>query len=260
MIHPITTLPLSSKHRVSQITFHPTRSYLAVQSHDRSVEIFRIRTEEEVRKKQARRKKCAKEKKEQSKTKGKEVVAEDHEDADTEITIPDLFTPYLVVRASGKVRSFDFADEESASAVAKGSVSILLALSNNALEVYSVPAPGKGKAGKGGKEGEEREREEAVRTISLDLPGHRADVRTLCLSSDDMLLASAANGTSSFPISTPTSLTKRERRYCRIPKDMEHEDPRMHPHHGMRLRHLQHLPPRRPPSRHWHEDGGDTRV
>ena len=63
MIHPITTLPLSSKHRVSQITFHPSRPYLAVQSHDRSVEIFRVRTEEEVRKKQARRKRRAKEKK-----------------------------------------------------------------------------------------------------------------------------------------------------------------------------------------------------
>ncbi len=206
MIHPITTLPLSSKHRVSQITFHPTRSYLAVQSHDRSVELFRIRTEEEVRKKQARRKKRAKEKKEQSKTKGKDVSVDDAgEDGDAEITIPDLFTPYLVVRATGKVRSFDFADEESASAVAKGSVSIFLALSNNALEVYSVPAPGKtGKAGK-----EEEEEKEAVRTISLDLPGHRADVRTLCLSGDDMLLASAANGTFftalTFP---PTSQTK----------------------------------------------------
>ena len=71
MIHPVTTLPLSSNHRVSQIAFHPTKPYLAVQSHDRSVEIFRIRTEEEVRKKQARRKKRAEEKKKQTKTKGK---------------------------------------------------------------------------------------------------------------------------------------------------------------------------------------------
>ena len=50
MIHPVTTLSLSSKHRVSQITFHPSQPYVSVQSHDRSVEIFRIRTEEEVRK------------------------------------------------------------------------------------------------------------------------------------------------------------------------------------------------------------------
>jgi U3 small nucleolar RNA-associated protein 12 len=186
MIYPITTLPLSSKHRVSQIAFHPTRSYLAVQSHDRSVEIFRIRTEDEVRKKQARRKKRAKEKKEQAKSKGKEAEQEhpDNDNADAEITIPDLFTPYLVIRATGKVRSFDFADEESPSATAKGVVSIFLALANNALEVYSIPQPTKSK----------ENISEATRTLSLDLPGHRADVRSLCLSSDDVLLASAANG------------------------------------------------------------------
>lgn len=188
MIHPVTTLPLSSKHRVSQITFHPSRAYLAVQSHDRSVEIFRIRTEEEVRKKQARRKKRAKEKKEQAKSKGKAVEKDDVDDAgdvgSDEVTIPDLFTPYLVVRASGKVRSFDFADEESASAIAKGTTQIFLALANNALEVYNIPQPAKSK----------EDVPEATRMLSLDLPGHRADVRTLCLSSDDVLLASAANG------------------------------------------------------------------
>lgn len=106
MIHSITTLPLSSRHRVSQITFHPTQPYLAVQSHDRSVEIFRIRTEEEVRKKQARRKKRSKEKK-----KGKDARDDAEVDplnGDTEIKLADLFTPYLIVRPSGKIRSFEF--------------------------------------------------------------------------------------------------------------------------------------------------------
>lgn len=35
---------------------------------------------------------------------------------------------------------------------------------------------------------------ESTRLYSLDLPGHRTDVRTLSLSSDDTLLASASNG------------------------------------------------------------------
>ncbi|KAI0091918.1 WD40 repeat-like protein [Irpex rosettiformis] len=188
MIYLTATLPLSSKRRVSQITFHPTHPYLAVQSHDRSIEIFRIRTEEEVRKKQARRKKRAKEKKEQTKGKGGNTTGldatEEYEAVDSELTIPDFFTPYLVVRASGKIRSFDFADEESSSAIAKGVVSILAALANNALEVYTVPQPSKSKS----------DVPEAMRSLSLDLPGHRADVRSLCLSSDDVLLASAASG------------------------------------------------------------------
>jgi U3 small nucleolar RNA-associated protein 12 len=111
MIHPITSLPLSSRHRVSQITFHPTQPYLAVQSHDRSVEIFRIRTEEEARKKQARRKKRSKEKK-----KGKDGD-EDAEvnglDEEAKINLADLFTPYLIVRASGKIRSFEFGADDA---------------------------------------------------------------------------------------------------------------------------------------------------
>lgn len=184
MIFPITTLPLSSKHRVSQITFHHSKPFLAVQSHDRSVEIFRIRTEEEVRKKQARRRKRAKEKKEQAKAKGKDKGGEDDEEVDLEseeISLADLFTPYLVIRAGGKVRSFAFAEEESGS---KGQVHLFTALSTNALEVFSIPPPTKSKD----------EPPQASRVLSVDLPGHRTDVRTLCLSSDDMLLASGSNG------------------------------------------------------------------
>ena len=110
MIHPITTLPLSSRHRVTQITFHPTQPYLAVQSHDWPVEIFRIRTEEEARKKQARRKKRVKEKK---KTKDADQDREvEGLDEESKIKLADLFTPYLIVRASGKIRSFEFGADD----------------------------------------------------------------------------------------------------------------------------------------------------
>ncbi|KAJ6515988.1 WD-repeat-containing protein [Mycena sanguinolenta] len=182
MIHSVGNLPLSSNHRVSQITFHPTQPYLAVQSHDRSVEIFRIRTEEEIRKKQERRRKRAKEKKKESKGKGKAAEDEDmHAENNDEIQLVDQFTPHLVVRGSGKVRSFYFAPDDPS---AKGGVQLFLALASNALEVYNVPAPVKSK----------EEPPEATRLYSVDLPGHRTDVRTLCLSSDDRLLASASNG------------------------------------------------------------------
>lgn len=186
MIHPVTTLPLSSKHRVAQISFHPSRPFLAVQSHDRSVEIFRIRTEEEARKKQARRRKRAKEKKEQAKAQGKakdngQEMEEDANEVQEDIALPDLFTPYLVIRASGKIRSFAFGDEEHGT---KGNTHLFVALATNALEVYSIPPPVKSK----------ETLPEASRVLSVDLPGHRTDVRTLCLSSDDMLLASASNG------------------------------------------------------------------
>ena len=111
MIVPVTTLPLASRHRVAQISFHPTQPYLAVQSHDRSVEILRIRTEDEARKKQARRRKRALEKK--GKSKDENNSGADMEiDKDQDVELADLFTPYLVVRANGKIRSFDFGNEE----------------------------------------------------------------------------------------------------------------------------------------------------
>jgi U3 small nucleolar RNA-associated protein 12 len=78
-----------------------------VQSHDRSVEIFHLRTEEELRKKQARRKKHAKERK------GKEEMGMELDDQDTKLNVVDFFTPRLVVRASGKIRSFDFGSESA---------------------------------------------------------------------------------------------------------------------------------------------------
>jgi len=126
MIHPISNLPLSSKHRVSQIRFHPTQPYLAVQSHDRSVEIFRVRNEEEVRKKQARRKKRTKEKNQQEDDSRKENNLAAEPDAQGEgmgSDFIDYFTPHLVVRASGKIRSFDFGLNETSS---KGTTQVFL--------------------------------------------------------------------------------------------------------------------------------------
>ena len=60
----------------------------------------------------------------------------------------------------------------------------MTALSTNSVEVYNIPTPTKKKNGP----------PEASHLYTLDLPGHRSDIRTLCLSSDDQLLASASNG------------------------------------------------------------------
>ena len=101
---------------MSQISFHPTQPYLAVQSHDRSVEIFRIRTEEEIRKKQTRRLKRVKEKKQhEGKQQGREKTILDQQevDEDPSVKLVDRFTPHLVVRATGRIRSFDFGPRDN---------------------------------------------------------------------------------------------------------------------------------------------------
>ncbi|KAF8268249.1 WD-repeat-containing protein [Lactarius quietus] len=174
-IHPVSTLPLASPHRVSQIAFHSTLPYFFVQSNDRSVEVFRVRTDEEIRKKHARRKKRADAKAAMGKAENTHAVADIEK-----VELVDLFVPYLVVRTTGKIRSFAFPEE----ARTKDAFQLFFALSNNAVEVYNIPTYTKSK----------ENIPEATRLYSLDLPGHRTDVRTLTLSSDDTLLASASNG------------------------------------------------------------------
>ena len=78
------------------------------------MEIFHIRTEEETIKTQARRKKQQREKrsgKSAEKPELEQIEADD--DTETTVSLKDLFTPYLVVRADGKIRSFCFPDVRS---------------------------------------------------------------------------------------------------------------------------------------------------
>lgn len=66
---------------------------------------------------------------------------------------------------------------------------LLLALTTNAIEVCKIPSPlSTKKAGA---------TPEASRVYSVDFPGHRTDIRTVAISSDDQILASASNGASS---------------------------------------------------------------
>ena len=66
----------------------------------------------------------------------------------------------------------------------------MVALSNNSLETYSFPLPNgkKSKLADG-------TLPEPTKTHALELAGHRQDVRALCISSDDQVIASAASGT-----------------------------------------------------------------
>ena len=77
--------------------------------------MFRIRTEDEIRKKQARRRKREREKKKEKETvtgaESNEIADEDDVKLD-DVALTDLFTPHLVVRANAKIRSFDFGTRE----------------------------------------------------------------------------------------------------------------------------------------------------
>lgn len=177
------SLPLpTSTHAVSQIAFHPSLPLIFAQTTDKTTAVLRLRSEEEVAAKRARR---AKRNREKGKKKG---AAEEDVDADAETDGPvawaDRVTTWCVLRANAKVRSFALAPFDGGK-----TFGVLLQQANNSLEAYVIPVPqGKSTLADGSAP-------EPAKVHSVELPGHRQDVRALAVSSDDQVLASAANGT-----------------------------------------------------------------
>jgi U3 small nucleolar RNA-associated protein 12 len=129
-----------------------------VQAADKTIEVFKSRNQDEIRKRVARLQKRAREK---------------NPDAQPEEITVDSIVPQSILRCSSKIRSFDV------SHVKGDAFSLLCALANNSVEVYKSVEEG----------------DEPFKIVStLELQGHRTDVRCVALSSDDELIASGSNG------------------------------------------------------------------
>ncbi|KAF2403874.1 WD40 repeat-like protein [Trichodelitschia bisporula] len=168
--------------KTTGITFHPKADYFAIHGSTKAVEVFKIRSEEEVRKSLSRKRKRRREK---AAATGVEDVpmGRDSDDENASPPILEFFAPFTIVRTGGKVRSVDWVDSRS-----HKSLQILVGCTNNLLEVYDVSTRDKAKRSK------TDELPEYSRTFSVDLPGHRTDVRSVALSSDDRMLATASSG------------------------------------------------------------------
>lgn len=168
------------KDRTLGIHFYSRSDYIAVHGSEKAVELWRIRSEGEVQKSLARKKKRRREK---AQKEGREVEAEVEESkiniADADIS--EVIVPYVTVRTAGKVRTVTWMH-------IKGSkkLQLLVGTSNNLIDVYEVPQ--KSKSSKSD------EVPDYSRTLSVELSGHRNDIRALALSSDDRMLASASSG------------------------------------------------------------------
>lgn len=163
-----------SGERAHTIKFHPGQKYFAVGNADRSIEIFRIRTDEEVKKSVARKVKRRREK-------GLDVE-EGGEYAISENDVTEKFISYTVIRTPAKVRSLDWA------AFNNNVIGLVTSLTNNSIENYSITSPINAKIKKSAGPAEYN------RQYSIELSGHRTDIRALSVSSDDRMVASASNG------------------------------------------------------------------
>jgi U3 small nucleolar RNA-associated protein 12 len=169
------------KDRTQGIAFYARSDYIAVHGAEKAVEIWRIRSEDEVRKSLARKRRR---KREKAKS---EVNGEDQEndEADDKTNIADadiseVIVPYVTVRTAGKVRSVSWMHTRKSK-----KLQLLVGTNNNLIDIYEIPQKGKSKT---------EEAPDYNRTLSVELAGHRNDVRALALSSDDRMLASASSG------------------------------------------------------------------
>ena len=179
-------LQRQGKDRTVGVTFHPRGRYIAAHGSEKAIELWRIRSEGEVQKALARKRKRRREKLlTNSGQATKDNLANGDDASESLITadVTDIIVPYVIVRTNGKVRSMDWGRDR-----ASKTLHVLSANTNNELELYSIPT----------KQPERKSKSENppdyIRTFAVDLPGHRTDVRSVALSSDDRMLASSSNG------------------------------------------------------------------
>jgi U3 small nucleolar RNA-associated protein 12 len=176
------TLNRQSKDRTVGVYFHPRQDYVAVHGSEKAVEIWRIRTADEVHRHMVRKRKRRREK---AAAAGETLVPEKDESLPNP-EIGDFFLPYVIVRTGGKVRSSSWSP--SGRSTSKN-LELLVSTTNNQLELYSMTSHRAQQ-----KTTAKEAAPEYNRSLAVELPGHRTDIRTLALSSDDRMLASASAG------------------------------------------------------------------
>ncbi|KAK9365942.1 WD40-repeat-containing domain protein [Lipomyces kononenkoae] len=171
-----------SRERALGIAFHPSAPFVACFGIDRAVEVWRILSQDEVKKAVNRKRRRRKEK---LIAKGDEVNGQDILEEITENDVTEIYVPFVIVRTPAKVRSMDWAFT-TPEFEKKDSLQVVVSLSSNCIEFYSISVPQQYK--------KSSPPPEYNRLYALDIPGHRTDVRSLALSSDDTMLATASNG------------------------------------------------------------------
>lgn len=169
----------NGKERTLGIHFHPQLDYVALHGSEKSTEVWRIKSNEEVQKSLARKRKRKREKAREKASEGGTEADVDMDDPTIAASITEVFVPHTIVRTGGKVSSVDWMGSKG--------LQLLVATANNQLETYGITPAEK-------KKSQDQDEPDYSRILSIDIPGHRTDVRSLALSSDDRMVSSASNG------------------------------------------------------------------
>uniref|UniRef100_M8C6Y1 WD repeat-containing 3-like protein n=1 Tax=Aegilops tauschii TaxID=37682 RepID=M8C6Y1_AEGTA len=170
-------IPRQSKERIQTIRFNKDGSLVACQVAGKTADIYRILDETEATRKAKRRLHRKKEKAsaKAAAAEGNGSVIDPSPAQDSQnptVVVTDVFKLLQVLRTSKKICSVAF----SPSNPPKGCLATLsLSLNNNVLETYSV------------------DNEKVSKMYSVEIHGHRSDIRSLALNSEDNLLMSTSH-------------------------------------------------------------------
>ena len=181
-LHDQGVLYRQGKDRTTGIHFDEQASHFAVHGAERAVEIFKIRSKNEIQKALSRKRKRRREKG-ASKESMDNMIDKSFEAGDISSATPnDIFIPMVTIRTGGKVSSIAWHPKTLGK-----SIQLVVAASNNQLEVFNISTASVEKK-------QAPDGEDYTRTYSVDMQGHRTDVRSLALSSDESMIASASSG------------------------------------------------------------------
>ncbi|XP_067849056.1 WD repeat-containing protein 3 [Heptranchias perlo] len=155
--------------RVVTLATDLSNKIIACHGTDGVLEIFKILSEEEVNKRIEKKQKKAKKKAKQKAVSGESDI--DLEPA-AERTLKDEVQTVTNIKASGKIRSFNFL------LVPNGELKVVMLLQNNTVEAYSLNLTVK--------------TPECTKIARITIAGHRTDARTLAFSSDNIAVLSAS--------------------------------------------------------------------
>ncbi|EEB07217.2 U3 snoRNA associted protein Dip2 [Schizosaccharomyces japonicus yFS275] len=174
------SIPRLSKERPISVQFNDNGKFVAIQSHDRVLEVLQLRTEEELQKILNRRRRRKK-------------------SEDVSLALKDEFAQFAIIRAPARISSVSWTVDGKNPA-------LVCSLGNNSIDVYTLNTKASADV---------PVTERHTKTHAIELPGHRADVRTLSLSINHDVLLSGANGSLKiWNVKTGTCLL-----YCRCFKN-----------------------------------------
>jgi U3 small nucleolar RNA-associated protein 12 len=164
--------------RCTGLALNAEQSLLVAQSHGKAVEVFTIRDRAAAKKKLSRRLKRLREKLSKEDANTEEVDAPD--ELISTISISDWLESVSSIRCTSRVRSAAMCVHTKNNADSRlNREKLLLALTNNSVEIYNIPL-------------HTAEGAAPSKQSTIDLEGHRSDIRAVCLSSDGLLIASCS--------------------------------------------------------------------